>query len=126
MPNRACALQVKKGDAGNLPLKMLIDMSNNVQPLFREWRARIWSLGARGHQPGVVLDEPASSAAASLAPADGITAGFITDSDDDGLREPCVSSAVASAQLARARDRRWARAQARQCCSSGIRTALGT
>ena len=85
-------MQVKKGNVGNLPLKMLVDMSSNVQPLIREWRARIWSLRF-GQKPGVFLDEKDSKPSA-------IVDGF--DSDDSGLAEPAVSAAVTSAHMAHA------------------------
>jgi hypothetical protein len=78
-------VQVKKGDVGNLPLKLLIDMSSILQPLFREWRARIWSLSFGGRQTATL---PRLNAGPSQ---------WSSDSDDDGFREPRVSAEVAAA-----------------------------
>lgn len=79
-------MQVKHGDVGSLPVKLFVDMSNNLQPLFREWRARIWSLGRGGrHTP--------STQRLTAGP----TTQFSLDSDDDGSLEPRVSAAVAAA-----------------------------
>ena len=79
-------MQVKTGDVGNLPLKLFIDMSNNVQPLFREWRARIWSLGFGNRQ---------SDAGQRLQTGPASRLSF--DSDDDGSMDARVSADVANA-----------------------------
>jgi hypothetical protein len=81
-------LQVKEGSAGNLPLKMLSDMSNNLRPLFHEWRSRIQNMNLGLHLP--------QSEAAGMHPVSGVDAQGASDVGKAGAAVRAASTHVGS------------------------------
>ena len=116
-------MQVKKGDVQNLPLKLFLDMSSHVQPLFREWRARLWSLSfgaAKASDAPCELPQQGSLTASQLE-ASGNVAQMSFDSDDDGRGDAQVSAEAAAAFARRAHD-----AQFMQTAATGAPVHLFT